>query len=589
MGRRPTQILRRARNTSQRAFCAFQALEAEIERAAIVRLQHKQTKRCRRMLLEHFFEREEIAKRLRHLLAVHQQHARVHPRVRKALVPCARCLRAFIFMVRERKVAATAMDIDGHTQVAMHHGSAFGMPARTAFAPGAFPAGLTRLGGLPQGEVERVALDFVFLNARAHHEVVDIAAGYFAIGLVAAHREIHVAILDRIGMALLNERFDHGDHGTDFFRSARAHVGVDHVRATHDVDELVREFRGHLGSRATLLVGSIDNLVINVGQILGKRHFITACNEPAANNVKADKRASVADVDIVIHRGAAHIHAHLARLDRLEFCLFMGLGAVDLHDSSWLFRIRRNVGSDFRGASDDFALRLSCKQRFQASNTRLEFDDVGRRGVGQAFATSGGVFLFLLHELAVAHHNARGNADHGAVLRHVLDDNRAATDLRIVVNGDTAKNGCIHANHNVIAERGMALAALFARAAERDTLIQRDVIADFARFADDHAHGVVDEETTADFRSRVNFHARHETSELARNARQAFQAVVPQPMLNDVAPTSMQARIREPNDEFALRGRIETLNVVHVFSDGFKNIHDRFLRCWERIRLRKRP
>ena len=157
------------------------------------------------------------------------------------------------------------------------------------------------------------------------------------------------------------------------------------------------------------------------------------------------------------------------------------------------------------------------------------------------------------------------------------------------MNGDAAKNGCIHANHNVIAERGVALAALFTRAAERDALIQRDVIADFARFADNHTHGVVDEETATDFRSRVNFHARHETSELARDARQAFQAVVPQPMLNDVAPTSMQARIREPNDEFALRGRIETLNVVHVFSDGFKNIHDRFLRCWERIRLRKRP
>ena len=69
----------------------------------------------------------------------------------------------------------------------------------------------------------------------------------------------------------------------------------------------------------------------------------------------------------------------------------------------------------------------------------------------------------------------------------------------------------------------MALAAFFARAAERDALIQRDVIADFARFADNHAHGMVDEETTADLRGGVNFHARHKTGELARNARQTFQ------------------------------------------------------------------
>ena len=52
---------------------------------------------------------------------------------------------------------------------------------------------------------------------------------------------------------------------------------------------------------------------------------------------------------------------------------------------------------------------------------------------------------------------------------------------------------------------------------------------------------------------------------------------------------SMVFPIGEPNDEFALRGRIETLNVVHVFGDGFKDIHNRFLRCWEPMRLRKRP
>ncbi len=141
VGRSPTQVLSRARNTGQRAFRAFQALEAEIERAAIMRLQHEQAKRCRRMFLEHFFKREEIAERLRHLLAVHQQHARMHPRVRKALVPCARCLRAFVFVVRERKVAAAAMNVDGHTQVAMHHGSAFGMPARRPSPQGLFQLG----------------------------------------------------------------------------------------------------------------------------------------------------------------------------------------------------------------------------------------------------------------------------------------------------------------------------------------------------------------------------------------------------------------------------------------------------------------
>ena len=68
----------------------------------------------------------------------------------------------------------------------------------------------------------------------------------------------------------------------------------------------------------------------------------------------------------------------------------------------------------------------------------------------------------------------------------------------------------------------MALAGLVAGASKRDALVERAIIADDGGLTDDDAHGVVDEEPTADLGARVNFHTCHEASELRRYAREAL-------------------------------------------------------------------
>ena len=132
-------------------------------------------------------------------------------------------------------------------------------------------------------------------------------------------------------MALLDKRLDHGDHGTDLFGGAGTHVGIEHVGGAHDADELVGEFRRDLSSRTALLVGALDDLVIDIGEVLGERDLVAARDEPTADHVKADERAGVADVNVVVDRGAAHVHADLAGLDGLELFLFMGSAVVDTH------------------------------------------------------------------------------------------------------------------------------------------------------------------------------------------------------------------------------------------------------------------
>lgn len=132
-------------------------------------------------------------------------------------------------------------------------------------------------------------------------------------------------------MALLDKRLDHGDHGTDLLGGAGAHIGIEHVGSAHNANELIRELRRDLGSRTALLVGTLDDLIVDIGEVLGERDLVTARDEPAANHIEADERAGVADVDVVVDRGAAHVHADLAGLDGLELFLFMGSAVVDTH------------------------------------------------------------------------------------------------------------------------------------------------------------------------------------------------------------------------------------------------------------------
>ena len=132
-------------------------------------------------------------------------------------------------------------------------------------------------------------------------------------------------------MALLDERLDHGDHGADLLGGARTHIGIEHVGGAHNADKLVRELRRNLGGGTALLVGALDDLVIDIGEVLGECDLVAARDEPATNHVKADERAGVADVDVVVDRGAAHVHADLSGLDGLELFLFMGSAVVDTH------------------------------------------------------------------------------------------------------------------------------------------------------------------------------------------------------------------------------------------------------------------
>ena len=305
-------------------------------------LQHEHAQGRRAHLLQHLVQQQEVVQRLRHLLGLagfgigDLQHAGVHPVVGKRAVTGALGLGALVLVVREHQIGPAAVDVEGQSQVLLGHGRTLDVPTGTALAPGRFPRGLAGLGRLPQGEVQLIALAlFQALAigaqlAMAAFRLVHIATRELAVARIGAHVEVHVA-LRHVGMAALDQALDKRDHGADLLGGFRADIRILHASRAHVLDEQTRVLLGHLGGRARLLSGALDDLVVHVGHVLHEGDVEAAPGEVAADHIEGDERARVADVDAVVHRGPAHVHGDLPRLHRFKVHLLAAARIVQLN------------------------------------------------------------------------------------------------------------------------------------------------------------------------------------------------------------------------------------------------------------------
>ena len=237
---------------------------------------------------------------------------------------CALGLGDLVLVVREGQVQAARVNVDRGAEVLVDHGRALDVPARTALAPGRLPGRLARLGRLPDGKVHRVLLELADRDARAGLQVLKGLVGQLAVLGEGLGAEIDVAVLGNVGVALVNEGLDDVDDGVHGLGGARVHgcgldaqaLGVDKVLLDIAVgDDVVGD---------ALLVCLADDLVVNIGEVLHEGHLVAAVLEIAAQQVKHDERAGVADVEIVVHGRAARIHLDLARRDRHKLLFLSG-------------------------------------------------------------------------------------------------------------------------------------------------------------------------------------------------------------------------------------------------------------------------
>ena len=184
-----------------------------------------------------------------------------------------------------------------------------------------------------------------------------------------------------------------------------------------------------------------------------------------------------------------------------------------------------------------------------------------------------GVKALLEHAAAVALDDASRYAHDGAVVGHVLDDNRVAADFDVVADANVAEHLGARAHGDVVAQGGVALAGFVAGAAKRDALVEHAVVAHDGGFADDDAHGVVDKEMLADLCSGMNLDPGDVAGDLREHTGERAMTVLPQPVFGHVVPLGVQARIGKEDDQTVLRGGVLRLDGLDVLANGIDKAH----------------
>ena len=105
----------------------------------------------------------------------------------------------------------------------------------------------------------------------------------------------------------------------------------DHGEFLQETEVLRRVALGDCRPVLTALNRTIDDLVIDVGDIDHEPHLMPACHEPACHGVKHDGPHQVPHVAIVVDRRATDVHADLAGLQGIQGPLGAGDGVVQLN------------------------------------------------------------------------------------------------------------------------------------------------------------------------------------------------------------------------------------------------------------------
>ena len=105
------------------------------------------------------------------------------------------------------------------------------------------------------------------------------------------------------------------------------------------------ETLGQIGERFTVLIGAIDDLVINIGNIADIGDLIAERFQITIDHIKHHHHSGVPQMTEVVNRHATDIHPDLSRLQRDKLLLLMGKIIVDLqHNNSGRSALLREPG-----------------------------------------------------------------------------------------------------------------------------------------------------------------------------------------------------------------------------------------------------
>ena len=265
----------------------------------------------------------------------------MHPVAGKGAAVGALALGDLVLVVGENQVLTAAVEVNGLAQVGAAHGAALNVPARTAHAVGALPGRLTGLGCFPDGKVRRVFFQvIVHLAAQLPVpalQIVQLQVAQFAVLGVALDAEIDIAVLGNVSVAGVDQVLDDIEDLLDVLGGAGLDGRLFAVEAGGVLEVLGLKALGHFFHGSALFLALFDELVVDIRNVGNVENLVAPVLQVAAQGVKHDQRAGIADVDIVVNGGAADIDAVLARHLRHELFFLAGQGVKDLHNDILLF------------------------------------------------------------------------------------------------------------------------------------------------------------------------------------------------------------------------------------------------------------
>ena len=257
-------------------------------------------------------EWHDIAEGLRHLLGAHLDDAVVQPPAGE-LPPGAARLGQLVLVMGKAQVEPAAVNVEAGAEVLLRHGGALDVPARTPTAPGRIPPGvLIGFPRFPEREVPGILLPVPRLLGD-HSLALDARK-------TAVLRESRDAVV-HVAARLVREPARHqlareGDDLGDGLGGEGLGVGPPEAECARVLDVPGRRLPGQLGAADTLRARRDVDPVVDVGHVLGELDVVAAEGEPALEPHRQHERPGIADMDALVDRGAAEVHAEPPRRRR---------------------------------------------------------------------------------------------------------------------------------------------------------------------------------------------------------------------------------------------------------------------------------
>ena len=118
-------------------------------------------------------------------------------------------------------------------------------------------------------------------------------------------------------------------HAGDIIRGTRLHVRLADIESRFVFMHCSDHARGEHLKRFAVFTGTVDDLVFDVGDVAHIGQIVTAKTQPACYQVKSHHAAAVTQMAIVVHGHAAHVHAHIVAVQRLENFFALGERVVN--------------------------------------------------------------------------------------------------------------------------------------------------------------------------------------------------------------------------------------------------------------------